>query len=123
MTVPINRVKVGVPESIRQLIETQLDRLDEREQRTLEAASVAGHDFPVIAVSAALEEDAGAIEARCEELSRRHQFIKESGAQLLPNGQAAGRFAFVHAVYRQVLYNRLSTSRRMLLHRRVARSR
>jgi DNA-binding winged helix-turn-helix (wHTH) protein/tetratricopeptide (TPR) repeat protein len=120
LTVPITRVKVGVPESIRQLIEAQLDRLDERDQRTLEAASVAGYEFPVIAVSAALEEDAGGIESRCEELSRRHQFIKESGAQVLPSGQASGRFAFVHAVYRQVLYNRLSTSRRMLLHRRVA---
>jgi DNA-binding winged helix-turn-helix (wHTH) protein/predicted ATPase len=121
LTVPIDRVKVAVPESIRQLIEAQLDRLDERDQRILEAASVAALEFPVLAVAAALEEDAGEIESRCEALSRRHQFIKESGAEIFPNGQASGRFAFVHAVYRHVLYDRLSTSRRLLLHRRVAR--
>jgi tetratricopeptide (TPR) repeat protein len=52
-------------------------------------------------------------------LSRRHQFIKECGTQVLPNGQAVGRFGFVHAVYRHVLYERMSASRRMQLHRRI----
>jgi predicted ATPase len=42
LTVPIDRVKVGVPESIRQLIEAQLDRLDEREQRILKPPASPG---------------------------------------------------------------------------------
>jgi DNA-binding winged helix-turn-helix (wHTH) protein/tetratricopeptide (TPR) repeat protein len=119
LTAPIDAVKVGVPDSIRQLIETQIDRLDPLDGRILEAASVAGAEFPLPAVSAALDDEAGDIEARCEELSRRHQFIKECGAQLLPDGQAVGRFGFVHAVYRHVLYERMSASRRMQLHRRI----
>ena len=121
LAAPIDAVKVGVPESIRQLIATHVDRLDVRDQRILEAASVAGMEFAVIAVSAALDDDPADVEARCEELSRRHQFIRECGAQLLPNGQTVGRFGFVHAVYRHVLYDRISASRRVQLHRRVGR--
>jgi DNA-binding winged helix-turn-helix (wHTH) protein/tetratricopeptide (TPR) repeat protein len=119
LTAAIETVRVGVPESIRQLIDAQLDRLDARDQRILEAASVAGTDFPVVAVAAALDEEPEELEIRCEQLSRRHHFIRDGGSHLLPDGHAVGRFAFVHAVYRHVLYERLSTSRRIQLHRRV----
>ena len=119
LTAPIDTVKLGVPDSIRQLIETQVDRLDVRDKRILEAASVAGTEFSAIAVSAALIDDLADVEVRCEELSRQHQFIRECGAQLLPNGHAVGRFGFVHAVYRHVLYDRMSASRRMHLHYRI----
>ena len=119
LTAPIDAVKLGVPDSIRQLIETQVDRLEARDRRILEAASVAGTEFSALAVSAALIDDLADVEIRCEELSRRHQFIRECGAQLLPNGHAVGRFGFVHAVYRHVLYDRMSASRRMHLHYRI----
>ncbi len=121
LTAPIDAVKLGVPDSIRQLIETQVDRLDPRDQRILEAASVVGTEFSADAVSAALEDDLADVEIRCEELGRRHQFIKECGVQLIPAGQAVGRFGFVHAVYRHVLYERMSVSRRMHLHHRIGR--
>jgi predicted ATPase len=68
-----------------------------------------------------LGEDLADVEIRCEELSRRHHFIRECGAQLMPNGDAVGRFGFVHTVYRHVLYDRMSASRRMLLHQRIGR--
>ena len=116
LTAPLQDVEVGVPESIRQLIDAQIDRLDARDERVLEAASVAGIEFSAAAVSAALNRDLRDVEARCEDLSRRHQFIRESGAQMLPNGDAVGRFAFVHAVYRHVLYERISAARRIQLH-------
>jgi predicted ATPase/DNA-binding winged helix-turn-helix (wHTH) protein len=119
LTAPIDTVKLGVPDSIRQLIETQIDRLDTLDQRILEAASVAGAEFPLPSVSAALDDEVSDLEVRCEELSRRNQFIKDCGAHVLPQGQAVGRFGFVHAVYRHVLYERMSASRRMQLHRRI----
>jgi predicted ATPase len=119
LTAPVDAIKPGVPDSIRQLIETLVDRLDAYDQRILEAASVAGTEFPALAVSAALDDDLSAVEGRCEELSRRGQFIRECGAELLPDGQATGRFGFVHAVYRHVLYERMSASRRIQLHQRI----
>ena len=116
---PLDALKVGVPDSIRQLIETQVDRLDARDQRILEAASVAGAEFSVAAVAAALDEPVGDLETRCEELARRHQFIRECGVQVLPTGDAVSRHGFIHAVYRHVCYERLSASRRVQLHRRI----
>jgi DNA-binding winged helix-turn-helix (wHTH) protein/predicted ATPase len=120
VTAEIDRIKVGVPDSIRHLIDRQFDRLDGSQQRVLEAASVDGVEFSHVAVAAALEEDDGTIQSICEELGRRHQFIRETGVLTLPNGQVSGRFTFVHAVYRNVLYERLSAARRLLLHRRLA---
>jgi DNA-binding winged helix-turn-helix (wHTH) protein/predicted ATPase len=120
LTAEIDRIKLGVPDSIRNLIENQIDHLEPREQRMLEAASVAGAEFSPYAVAAAFEEDEAAIESTCEELRRRHQFIRDSGLQTLPGGLVVGRFSFVHAVYRSVFYERISAARRVLLHKRMA---
>jgi predicted ATPase len=119
LTAAIDTVKVGVPDSIRQLIHNQFDRLDARDQHIVEAASVAGIEFSVAAVSAALGDDLESVEIRCDELSSRHQFITLCGTELLPNGQTVGRFRFVHAVYQQVLYERMSPSRRVHAHQRI----
>ena len=71
----IKKVEVGVPESIKQMIDKQFDRLDANQQRIVEAASVAGAEFSTLAVAAGLGEDQAHIEVRCEELARHRQFI------------------------------------------------
>ena len=71
-----------MPDSIKQMIEKQLDHLDaEQQRRTLEAASVAGAEFSTLAVVAGLGEDRAAVEARCDELARQRQFIQDCGVQ------------------------------------------
>jgi DNA-binding winged helix-turn-helix (wHTH) protein/tetratricopeptide (TPR) repeat protein len=115
----IEKVEVGVPDSIRQMIEKQLDHLDAEQQRTLEAASVAGAEFSTLAVVAGMRADRATVEARCDELARQHQFIQDCGVQELPNGEAMMRYGFIHALYRNVLYERVSASRRVQLHRRI----
>jgi DNA-binding winged helix-turn-helix (wHTH) protein/predicted ATPase len=117
--VEIENVEVGVPDSIKQMIEKQLERLNPEEQRTLEAASVAGAEFSMLAVVAGSGEDRAAVEERCDELARQHQFIQYSGVHELPNGEAMTRYGFIHALYRNVLYERVSASRRVQLHRRI----
>ena len=97
MDAAIDTVKMGVPDSIRHVIETQIERLDDRDQRMLEAASVAGAEFSVAALSAALDDPVEDVEVRCEALCRRHQFIRDCGVHILPNGDTAGRYGFVHA--------------------------
>src|SRR4030095_9043812 len=57
LVVEIEKVEVRVPDSVRQMIERQLDHLDPEQQRTLEAASVAGAEFSALAVVAGLGED------------------------------------------------------------------
>ena len=77
-----------MPDSIKQMIEKQIDHLDAEQQRTLEAASVAGAEFSTLAVVAGLGEDRAAVEAQCDELARQRQFIQDCGVQELPNGEA-----------------------------------
>ncbi len=119
LVVEIENVEVGVPDSIKQMIEKQVDHLDANEQRTLEAASVAGAEFSTLAVAAGLGEDRALVEARCDELARQRQFIQDCGVQVLPNGEAVSRYGFIHALYQNVLYERVSASRRVQLHRRI----
>ena len=115
----LEKVEVGVPDSIKQMIEIQVDHLGEEMQRTLEAASVVGAEFSTLAVVAGLGDDRAVVEGRCEKLARQRQFIQDCGVRVLPNGEAVGRYGFVHALYRSVLYDRVSVSRRAQMHRRI----
>ena len=110
----------GVPPSVRQLIERQLARLGAPDQRLLEAASVAGEEFSAALVAAALAEDAEDIEDRCAALVR-HQVLRPRGTAEWPDGTVAGRYAFAHALYQEVLYDRVPAGRRVQLHRRIGR--
>jgi DNA-binding winged helix-turn-helix (wHTH) protein/tetratricopeptide (TPR) repeat protein len=118
--VDIEEVEVGVPDSIKQLIENQLDHLDPEHQRILHAASVAGTESSTLAIAAASGDDRAVIERGCSELARRHQFLNDCGIQVLPNGEAVGRYGFIHAIYQNMLYERVPASRRMQMHRRIA---
>jgi predicted ATPase/DNA-binding winged helix-turn-helix (wHTH) protein len=119
LLVGIDKVEVGVPDSIKQMIEKQIDHLDAEEQRTLEVASVAGMEFSTLAIAAGLGEDRTAVEARCDQLARQRQFIQDCGVQELPNEEAVSRYGFIHALYQNVLYERVSASRRVQLHRQI----
>jgi predicted ATPase/DNA-binding winged helix-turn-helix (wHTH) protein len=119
LAVGIEKVEVGVPESIKQMIEKQYDRLGAKQQPILEAASVAGSEFSALVVAVALGEDQAAVEASCEEMAGHRQFIHHSGDQTLPNGETVSRYRFIHALYESVLYERLSASRRIQMHRRI----
>ncbi|HEY7096844.1 MAG TPA: AAA family ATPase [Terriglobales bacterium] len=115
----IENVEVGVPDSIQQMIEKQIDHLDESEQRILEAASVAGKEFSAHVVAAGLTEARAVVETRCDDLARHRCFVKDCGIEELPNGEAVTRYGFIHVLYQNVFYKRLSASRRMELHRRI----
>ena len=108
----------AIAESLRQMIEKQLERLTPEEQRVLEAASVAGGEFSTAAIERA-EEPQEAVEERCENLAHRGQFIRARGTQTLANGTIVGRYGFLHALYQHVLYERLAAVRRIRLHRRI----
>jgi DNA-binding winged helix-turn-helix (wHTH) protein/predicted ATPase len=118
--VDLANVELGVPDNIKQMIERHVDHLDAETQRTLEAASVAGLEFSTPALAAGLEEEPRVVEARCNELARQRQYIHECGVQELPNGEVVTRFGFVHALYQNVLYDRIPAARRVRLHRLIA---
>lgn len=120
LAVPLEAVELGAPENLRQMIERQTERLSPQEQRVLEAASVAGLEFSAIEVAAALEQDPVPVEECCAELARREQFLKTDGFVEHPNGQVAERYAFIHAFYQDIVYQRVAAARRAQFHQRIA---
>ncbi len=110
---------LGVPESLRELIDCQCAALGTEAVRVLEAASMAGAEFATQAIAAALRVDVEAVDDICAALARHGQFIRALGTIAWPDGTFASRFAFQHALYQSVLYDRLPLARRQRLHRSV----
>jgi predicted ATPase len=112
--------KIEAPRNIRQMIERNLQRLSSDEQQILTAASVAGTEFSAAAVAAALDRPVNEIEACCTRLARREQFIELQSAAEWPDGTRATGCKFIHALYRDVLYQLTPVAYRAFLHGRIA---
>jgi DNA-binding winged helix-turn-helix (wHTH) protein/predicted ATPase len=108
-----------VPDNLQQLIERQLERLNAEDQRVLEVASVAGMEFSAAAAAAGIETEPERGEERCERLVRQGHFLRASGTTDWPDGTVAARYSFLHALYREVLYDRIPAGRRQRLHLRI----
>ena len=119
LTVNVEEIEFGVPESLRQMVEQKVERLTREEQRLLEVASVAGATFSAAAVAAGLEEKAELIEERCDALVRQEQFLRAGRTEHWPDSTVTARYAFQHALYQSVLYGRLTESRRLRLHQQI----
>jgi DNA-binding winged helix-turn-helix (wHTH) protein/predicted ATPase len=108
-----------VPTSLRQYIEQHLEQLSEADQALLDAASVAGSTFAVAAVAAGVAQAPEAIEARLTALARQRQFIRARGTETWPDGTVTACYQFLHAVYHEVVYARVSAGLRVRLHQQV----
>jgi predicted ATPase len=109
-------VTQAVPDGLQQLIEVQLGHLGAEAQQVLEVASVAGAEFIAASVAAGSQLEPGVNEEICEGLARREQFIEERGVVEWPDGTVSGCYGFRHALYQQVLYQRVAEARRVRLH-------
>jgi tetratricopeptide (TPR) repeat protein len=115
----VNAVAEGVPQSLQHLIERQLERLPEDAQRLLEVASVAGAEFSAAEAATGLQVEVEVVEAQCNDLVRKGQFLRALGADEWPDGTLSERYSFQHALYHEVLYKRLAETQRVRLHRRI----
>lgn len=109
-----------VPESLAGVIEKQIDRLSAEQRQLLEAAAVCGTEFRAGLVAAALAQDEAGTSALCEDLARRQHWIANLDIERLSDGTMEARYAFRHALYRQVFYQRSGALARATAHRRVA---
>ena len=115
----VEALQAMVPDSLRQMIDMQLDWLSAEEQRVLEAASVAGVEFSAAAVAAGLAQEVERVDDWCISLARRGQFLEARGEQTWPDGMVAGGYRFVHALYQHALYTRVSAAQRVRFHQRI----
>jgi DNA-binding winged helix-turn-helix (wHTH) protein/predicted ATPase len=120
LPVDLAQVELGVPESIKQLIERQIERLRPDERKVLEAGSAVGVEFSSVDIAAGLDIPAEWVEKQCEELSRRHHFLSPAWLIELPDGTITPRYRFTHILYREVPYSLMPPMRRSQIHRRVA---
>jgi predicted ATPase len=117
---PFPELEAGFPEQLARMVELEIERLSEDEQRMLEAASLIIVAFPAWAVAAALGMDPVEIEEACDGLARRLHFVVRAGQDELPDGTKSAFYAFAHGLYREVLYQRQAASRRARRHIRIA---
>jgi DNA-binding winged helix-turn-helix (wHTH) protein len=108
-----------IPENLAGIIEQYMQRLAPDERALLEAASICGVEFGVNAVAGVLESDIAGVSRSCAELARLQCWVIDVP---LEQGRAAShtRYAFRHALYREVLQNRIDPVACAELHRKVA---
>src|SRR5690606_6298059 len=109
-----------VPHGIRALIDAQVARLEPHVQRVLETASVAGVEFEVPAVAAALGVPVNRGREIGEGLGRTGQFLVDTGPVRWPDATSCGRYAFRHAFYQEVIYGALGRGHAARLHLEIA---
>lgn len=106
----------AIPESIRQLVEIQLTRLEESDHEILEAAAVLGAPVTAEAIAAIVDGTTDAIDRRLTSLARNRLFLGRAGLHEWPDGGVEDRYEFVHSLYREILEARISTGRRVRMH-------
>ena len=120
LTAPLEQIVPEVPETLQQMLEVQVERLDEAEQRVLKSASVAGRRFSAWAVAAMLDSGVAEIEDICERFAHRQQFVRAGRAAAVLGATQSAQYEFRHSLYREALYRRIALAQRARLHRKLA---
>jgi DNA-binding winged helix-turn-helix (wHTH) protein/predicted ATPase len=120
LCVECSEVEHGVPSSVKELIEKQIERLTADERAVLEAASATGMEFSTVAIAAGLGRPTAWVEKHCEELAQRHQFLSPAWLAELPDGTVTTRHRFKHVLFREVPYGLIPAMRRAQIHQRIA---
>jgi len=114
---PLDTIDFEVPETLRGMIDARVERLSAEEQSALELASIAGIEFDPQSCADAAGLDPERMDELCRTLADRHWILRR------PRGDPIGspdngttRYAFAHAMYREVLYRRQAPGRRARLH-------
>ena len=107
-----SRLRVAVPQSVREVIGRRIDHLDEPSKEVLSLASVLGTEFTGEDLRRLSGEDPEALHDLLDALTAAGLVTAAPGG--------LGRFRFSHELIRESLYRSLTTTNRMRLHRRAA---
>jgi class 3 adenylate cyclase len=103
---------IALPESVREVIERRVERLDPQATELLKQAAVIGRVFNVELLSA------------CSDLAEGplldHLESAVAASLLTESTERVGEFSFVHALIDQTLYDGMGATRRARMHLRVA---
>lgn len=110
----------ALPESLRPFIEQQFSRLPGETQAILDAAAVSGSGFSPVMLAAVTGGNILAAEDCCERLASSRRILMRAGPPHRPERRSSGRYAFIHAYYQELAYERVPLLRRASLHLAVA---
>ncbi len=119
LAAPALIAKAGLPNDLREMITRQIDRLTPDERQILEIASAAGAEFSACLVAAGTSAAVVDVEEALEALTRKGHILMAAGVAEWPDGTISGRYAFQHALYQEVLYQRLAPAQLVRIHRRL----
>jgi len=120
LTASVEDIAAHRPDTIKQLIDIQLDRLSEDEQRVLGAASLVGATFSTGPVAAALGMPVEQVDDMCDVFARRVLFLRREASEDSPDGAQHSRYAVTHALVQEVCEERTPTARRQRWHLAIA---
>ena len=106
-----------VPENLSAIIDQYVAKLDKEKRVLLSAAAVCGDEFRIDTLARVLERDDLWIADLCEQLLREQLWLAPRAKDEADS--RAGTYSFRHALFREVLYERLAPSARAELHRKV----
>ena len=107
-----------VPENLFAIIDHYLAKLGNERRLLLSAAAVCGLEFRIDTLARVLERDALSVADACDQLLREQLWLV--AARAADQGNSPDKpYSFRHALFRQVLYDRLAPSARAELHRKV----
>jgi DNA-binding winged helix-turn-helix (wHTH) protein len=108
-----------IPENLAGIIEEYIERLTPEERVLLEAASVCGVEFRLNTVADALGRDIATVARACAALAHEQRWIIDAPLEMA-GSTSNTRYAFRHALYREVIHNRIGPVARAELHRKTA---
>jgi DNA-binding winged helix-turn-helix (wHTH) protein/predicted ATPase len=109
-----------IPRSLRELVETGLERLDPSIVDLLEAGSIAGAEFGAPHVAAVLAANEDEVEADLMRVSREYGFPLIGGELAWPDGTVSTVFRFSHHFFAQATYDRQGAGQRRRRHATIA---
>ncbi len=104
-----------LPESVRSMVQRELERLGDADRRLLAAASVQGNEFDSAVLAGALQLHAAEVEERLQALDQTYGLVRLVHEAELPDRTLNLHYSFVHGLYQQSLYADLPPSRRSAL--------
>jgi tetratricopeptide (TPR) repeat protein len=118
---PLDAIELGRTSGLSDLVRQQLDGLGSNERAILDVASVAGREFLSPIVALLVGRPLPDVEEDLRRLARARRLVVEAAEEMLPDGTLATRYRFGHGLYQAVLREDLVPSRRVALHRDVAK--
>jgi class 3 adenylate cyclase/tetratricopeptide (TPR) repeat protein len=103
--------RIGIPETVKDLLLRRLQRLDDNCGRLLTFAAVTGREFGLDVLERVSDMSADRIAENLEQAIAA-RVIEESAGVI-------GRYSFTHALIRETIYDQLSHTRRAQLHRLI----